>query len=195
MRPAQHIANPIRQRRFFNGLLARLALASFLVLSLSANLAQAQAPAPMTDAVHVRVVGADGTALHESGQSCEVPCELTLAVRNHRFGVSLRGGDVQTTDSLAIERPGLLRAEYEDRSQTRSAGWSVFGVAMTLAAASGITAGLADAAVDDTEEGDNLGAHLLALTCYGLAFVHLVIAAAIGLPLAALGDGASVRFE
>lgn len=169
----------------------RLLSPACLLSLLSASVASAQARPPVVRAHEVRVQGPPGSTLHEGPESCSSPCELYLAERSHRFGVSLAGGEPRGSETITIDRPGLLRIEHLNRRGARKSGWSLFAVAMTLTAGFGVTGMIADAAAD----GDALGLHLLALATYGAAIVNVAIAVLIGLPLAAFGDGASVRFE
>ncbi|MFK7990819.1 MAG: hypothetical protein AB8I08_32670 [Sandaracinaceae bacterium] len=139
--------------------------------------------------LRVRFTGApDGVMLHHAQGTCVSPCELTLSPDMHRFGLSMGDGDIADANPVLIDRSGQLRGEFERRSGRRTSGWVMFGVAGSLSVLTGV-GGVLGVATGDF--------FFAALGVLGLIIsgVHLILALAVGVPLASVGDGARVRFN
>lgn len=87
-----------------------------------------------------------------------------------------------------IERPGLLSARYIDRSGTRTSGWFLFGISGSLALAGGV-GGLSGFLAG------GIAGFSVALVSLVVGGLNLLLATAVGLPLAAIQDRARITFD
>lgn len=120
---------------------------------------------------------------------CTAPCRAELPVGTYRLALSLHDdGDTDWTaidDSVRISGPGLLRAEYDDASGLRTAGYITLGAgggAGALLVALGIAGGA-------FENGEGFPIWSLVI---GTAVT--VVSLVTGGVLAAQDDDATVRF-
>lgn len=128
---------------------------------------------------------------------CEAPCVTTLTAGRHSFVVSRVNapGGGPAPESIRLDTDSLLRIGIESRDDDRVAGWLTYGLgtlAGLVAAVSGFLVMALDLGPDGIIEDATLGSSI-GLMAGGV--VLIVVAAAVGLPLASRIDLARIAVE
>ena len=191
---------PTRLRGVFSGLLVVGALASTPAYGQDAadglgapdegSEARAYEAAPAPSAVAVEVRSVQRSTLHrEDGRRlCQAPCRLELEPGWQRFGLSLGDSELQLAEPLMLDRDGALTVRYVNNRGLRTSGWVILG----LLGGSGVAGGVTGAAM--IASGD-MGQALVGIGLLMASGLHLLLGLVIGIPMAAAGDGAVIRFD